>query len=179
MEKADAKTGGVIRIAITGPESTGKSLLSQQLAEHYLTDFVPEIARDYLNRLQRPYNYNDLLEIAQMQLKTENVMAALANKFLFCDTELIVIKIWSEIKYGKCHEWILDKLHTHYYPLYLLCDIDLPWEDDPLREHPDSREFLMQYYEKNLKQLNRPFIKIRGRGLQRLKNAIHAVESIL
>jgi len=124
------------RIAITGPESTGKSMLAENLAIHYRTEWIPEYAREYINNLDRPYNYDDILIIAKEQIKREERMFGKANQFLFCDTGLIVTKIWCEYKYGKCHKWIHDNIENHKYDLYLLADIDLSWQPDPLREHP-------------------------------------------
>ena len=124
------------KIAIVGPESTGKSLLSEQLSNHYNTAWVPEVARDYLHKLNRPYTFDDLSVIAKLQLKEEERLSKTAKHFLFCDTNLIVIKVWSDFKYGRTEKWIVDAIQKSDYSLHLLTDIDLPWEDDPLREHP-------------------------------------------
>ncbi|MCD4735883.1 MAG: ATP-binding protein, partial [Bacteroidales bacterium] len=93
----------IYRIAITGPESTGKSRLSAQLAEHFNTVWAPEYAREYLQKIQRPYTQEDLLEIAKGQKRMHEKMMKFARNILFCDTEMLVIKIWSEFKYGNCH----------------------------------------------------------------------------
>ncbi len=172
------KTYEMIRkIAITGPESTGKSMLAQQLADHYHTLWVPEFARDYLTSLNRPYEEDDILYIARQQLQKEKASAAMAKDRLFCDTELIVTKIWSEVKYGRCHPWILQQIERHRYDLYLLCDIDLPWEFDPLREHPGKRKFLFDRYHRELSERGFRFAVIRGNGRIRTENAIRIVEN--
>lgn len=165
------------KIAITGPESTGKSMLAQQLADHYHTLWVPEFARDYLTTLNRPYEEDDILYIARQQLQREKASAAMAKDRLFCDTELIVTKIWSEVKYGRCHPWILKQIELNRYDLYLLCDIDLPWEFDPLREHPGKRKFLFDLYHRELSERGFPFTVIRGNGPKRLENAIQMIEN--
>lgn len=164
------------KIAITGPESTGKSNLSEQLAFHYNTSWVPEYAREYLGNLNRPYKKNDIVIIAKNQVKSENVIIKKANNFLFCDTDLIVTKIWSEVKYNNCDQWILDKINNNTYDLFLLCNIDLPWENDPLREHPDEREDLMKLFENELSERKLPFLIISGSGKDRLNNAIKAID---
>jgi NadR type nicotinamide-nucleotide adenylyltransferase len=166
----------IIRIAITGPESTGKSMLSEQLAGYYNTIWVPEYSREYLYGLDRDYNYDDILSISKGQLQREKEALPLADRFLFCDTEAIVTKIWCDVKYGACHDWILDQIKFNPYALYLLCDIDLPWEDDPLREHPDKRTFLFNLYYKELKERDLPFHVISGLGDSRLKEAIKIVD---
>lgn len=169
----------LIKIAITGPESTGKSLLAEQLAEHYATVWVPEYARIHLLKIDRPYHYDDILEIAQKQKASEDIFHALANRILFSDTELLVTKIWCEVKYKRCHPWILDALEKQDYDLYLLANIDLPWQYDPLREHPDQRQFLFDYYKNELEKYAFNYRIVSGRDEQRLKNAIAIVDGLL
>ncbi|MFH1159843.1 MAG: ATP-binding protein [bacterium] len=169
----------VRRIAITGPESTGKSMLSQQLAEHYHTVWVPEYAREYLDQLSRPYQEQDILKIARGQLRKEKKLEAGAGRFLFCDTELLVTKIWSEFKYHRCDPWILRKLETHTYNLYLLCYIDTPWEYDPQREHPNLREQLFTLYHDEMHERRWNFRIVTGLGETRLQNAIKFIEECL
>jgi NadR type nicotinamide-nucleotide adenylyltransferase len=167
------------RIAITGPESTGKSDLAKALAEHYQTVWVQEYARDYLNNLNCPYDYKDILKIAKGQVKAEEKILKYSNRLIFVDTEMIVLKIWCEVKYGKCHPWILDRLTEQNFELYLLTDIDLPWQPDPLREHPNKRRELFNLYLDELKKRNLPFEIINSFGQQRLLNAIMHVEKRL
>lgn len=174
--KVQRAKGKVKRIAVTGPESTGKSELAKQLAGYYETIRVPEIARGYLINLGRSYVYEDILSIAQEQLMRENILAEKASKVLFCDTDMLVTKIWSLYKYGRCDPWIEAQVKSHRYDLYLLCNIDLPWEEDPLREHPDQREELFGLYLEELQRLDVPFAIISGTGRERTENAILAVE---
>ncbi|MGK7396260.1 MAG: AAA family ATPase [Candidatus Cyclobacteriaceae bacterium M3_2C_046] len=166
------------RIAIVGPESTGKSTLSQMLAKHYQTVWVPEYARKYLNQLNRPYQENDLLEIARGQLQWEDEFLPQANQFLFCDTNLLVIKIWSQFKFGHCNPWILAQLGQRKYALHLLTYIDIPWQDDPQREHPHLRNELYGIYREELDQLGIPFKIVKGDPAQRLNTALDHLEKI-
>lgn len=166
-----------LRIAITGPESTGKSELAEQLAMHYMTAWVPEYAREYLEDLDRKYNYGDILSIAKGQYEREEQMVADAGSLLFCDTEFIVNKIWCDDKFGKCHNWILEMIDSHPYDLYLLCNADLPWEEDPLRENPGDRERLFGLYFHELKSRDFNFEVISGLGQERVKNAIRIVDN--
>lgn len=167
------------RIAITGPESTGKSMLAGQLAEYYDTIWVPEYAREYIDNLNRPYLLEDIVAIAKGQFENENIFAKKAKRFLFCDSDFIVLKIWCEFKYNTCPAWILDKVNNHIYDLYLLMDIDLPWEYDPLREHPHQRELLFNLYKDELAGRKLPFRIISGFGNNRFKNAIKAVNDVI
>lgn len=164
------------RIAIIGPESTGKSKLAKQLASHFDTVWVPEYARLYIENLSRAYEKADLLDIAKGQLKSEDELAPIAHDFLFCDTSLIVIKIWSEFKYGHTDPWIEASLNTRKYAHYLLTDIDLPWENDPQREHPNHRQELFGLYKKYLIDRELPFSIIQGKGDDRLHSGIREIK---
>ncbi|MCD6091728.1 MAG: ATP-binding protein [Bacteroidales bacterium] len=165
------------RIAILGPESTGKSQLAEDLAAYYNTFYVPEFARDFLSGLGRTYNQNDLLQIAKKQQENIQFYKAKANNYLFIDTELIVIKIWSAFKYKKVHPWIINEVKNQDYDLYLLTDIDLVWQPDPLREHPHQRNRILKLYIKELEKNNFPFQLISGQNKQRTLNAIKAIDT--
>lgn len=169
----------VKKIAIVGPESTGKSTLAQGLANHYQTVWVPEYARGYLDKLGKPYEQTDLITIAHGQLRLEDERLKDATSFLFCDTTLMVIKIWSEFKYGICAPEILHKMDERKYYLHLLTDIDLPWEADPQREHPTKRSALFNLYETELLDQKLPFAVIQGQQHERLQCAIKAIDSFI
>jgi NadR type nicotinamide-nucleotide adenylyltransferase len=170
------------KIAIIGPESTGKSTLSQQLALHYKTAWVAEYAREYLHALHREYDENDLLQIAKGQIKAEDSKQGEAeNGLFFCDTDLYVIKVWSEHKYHICHPWILQQIARRQYDLYLLTYIDVPWQDDPQREYPqpDMRAYFYHVYRDIVIHSGVPWADIRGSKMQRLEKAVEATEFML
>jgi len=166
------------KICVTGPECTGKSELSQFLANHYSTCWVQEYARAYLDKLGRPYKENDLIKIAHGQLRMEDEWLQDANRLMICDTNLLTIKIWSNYKFGKCEEDILKQLSTRTYDLYLLCYIDIPWEADPQREHPDKREDLWTLHKKEVADSGVPFVEIKGDRESRQQIAIEAIEKL-
>ncbi len=166
----------VYRIAVTGPESTGKSALANELANFFDTVWVEEYARTYLNKIGREYQYDDILNIAMQQIENENMAATKANKFVFCDTDITVCKIWCEFKYKKCHDWINAMFKNHTYDLFLLCDIDLPWEFDPQRENANERTELFDLYQNALKSENFPFVVVSGSGSIRTQNAIAEIQ---
>lgn len=166
----------MIKIAVTGPESTGKSMITQELAKHYKSEYVSEFAREFLDNLARDYNYDDIQFIARRQYANMMGIPESEKGFVFYDTELIVTKIWSEFKYGKCHPWILEYLEKQEVDLYLLMDIDLPWQPDPLREHPDKREILFDLYKNELTARNFAFEVISGTGPKRVSNAIKSID---
>lgn len=167
------------RVCVIGPECTGKSVLSQYLANHFSTSWVPEYARAYLDKLNRTYKETDLLKIAHGQLRLEDEWLHDANRILICDTNLITIKIWSEHKYGHCEEEILNLIKTRPYDLYLLCYIDIPWANDPQREHPDKREHFWQLYRHEVMRTGVPFVEIGGSYEQRQQKAVEAIQDIL
>lgn len=167
------------KVVLIGPESTGKSTLAKQLAEHYRTVWVEEYAREYIDKLNRPYTEQDLIHIAKGQLFAEAKKAKQAHQILFCDTDLIVIEIWSTVKYGKCDEWILQQVKSRDYDLYLLCGTDVPWEFDEQREHPNFREELFKMYESKLIAYRKNYLKLIGNKDIRLKNAINIIDKLL
>jgi NadR type nicotinamide-nucleotide adenylyltransferase len=169
------------KVCVIGPECTGKTDLSKFLADYFKTAWVEEYARAYLNKLGKPYTQPDLTKIAHGQLRMEQEWMIGANKALICDTNLIVIKVWSEHKFGNCDEEILEHMHKQKYDLYLLTNIDVPWEDDPLRNHPDNhkREHFMEIYRQEVAQTGVPTVEISGEREARRKKAIEAVQAIL
>ncbi|MFH0894888.1 MAG: ATP-binding protein [Bacteroidota bacterium] len=168
----------MLRIAVTGPESTGKSTLSEDLAKELKTVWVPEFAREYIEMLRHPYTQEDVEKIAHGQMKSEEEKLHTANNYLICDTELTVIKIWMEHKYGTCPNWIKEHITNKPYDLYLLCDIDIPWTPDPQREHPESREHFFLLFLNELKLENKNYVIIHGDRKQRLQTALNAIEEL-
>ena len=165
------------KIAITGPESTGKSWLSEKLAEYYNSIWVPEFAREYLEKNGLKYSINDLVKIAKGQAESIE-QTEKKQDIIFSDTELIVVKIWSEVVFNKCPAKIEELLSQQQFDLYLLCYPDLPWEFHPMRENPQNRDFLFELYEAELKKQNFNYRVVKGKGEERLQNAIKFVEEI-
>jgi NadR type nicotinamide-nucleotide adenylyltransferase len=172
------------KVVIIGPESTGKSTLCTQLAEHYQTRWCPEYAREYLLAHGKEYVYEDLLTIAKGQLALEESYTAAVTAvppLVFIDTDMYVMKVWGEFVFGRCHEFILDSIAKRQYDLYLLCDIDLPWVEDALREYPDKkpRIELFRMYKDLLVQQATPWTLISGNYDERLAKAITAVDELM
>ncbi len=167
MEKS-----GIIKIAVIGAESTGKSELCAALAKHYDTVWVPEYAREYFNNSDI-YNYtqNDLIVIAQKQIEAENELIKKANRFLFCDTTLITLKIWAELEFKQTPTFITENLNKIKYHYYFITANDMPWVQDELRQNKFSRDMIMQLNVNEVKGLNGKFSIIRGINELRLQNS--------
>lgn len=169
----------VKRVAIIGAESTGKSWLTESLGQHYHCLWVPEFCREYLTNLNRPYTQADVEAIARGQIETEDRMAALtAGPYLFCDTNLLVIKIWMDSSYGHTPQWILDEIPRRQYTHHFLTDYDIPYQPDPLREHPELRDHYTRKYEEALTLFNIPYTKISGGMEERLVKCVEVLEGI-
>lgn len=179
-----AKCGAspIIKIAIFGPESTGKTTLATQLAEYYKTVWVREFARDYLQEKLDSgcgiCDIDDMLPIAYGQTKLENESALIANKYLFCDTNLMVTKVFSELYYNFCDSLLDKAARAHQYDLFFLTDIDVPWEDDGLRDSPEGRETIFETFKESLIDNKKPFITISGDKETRLKKAVTIIEDL-
>ncbi len=167
-----------IYICITGPESTGKSTMAQALAHHYKTQYIPEIARTYLEGMEKDYTYNDVLKIADLQEQEINNGLKKQTGLVIADTDLSVIQIWLTYKYQKSlpnfQQRILSQRPTHY----LLMDTDLPWAEDPLREHPNERDILLKHYHNLLINNSLEYTLITGTGEDRIQKAMNIVDSL-
>jgi len=165
----------VKRIALIGPESSGKTTLCKQLAEHYHTQWVPEYSREHVAELNRKYTLQDIEHCYREQLKQEKELINKANQFIFSDTELIVAKVWCEDVFKTAPEWIEKNIEPEKYDLYLLTFYDLPWLHDPVRENPHRREFFYEWYKRELESRNFPYKIIKGEGEKRFRNALDAI----
>lgn len=179
MNSPDHIASHIRKVVVIGPECTGKSELTKFLAGHFKTVNVEEYARAYLNKLIRGYEQSDLTKIAHGQVRMEDEWVYDANRLLLCDTNSIVIKVWSEFKYGACDPGILKTIEERKYDLYLLTYIDVPWEDDPQREHPDKREYFWDIFKKEIERTGVPYVIIRGSREERRAAAIKAIEGLL
>ncbi|MAC86560.1 MAG: nicotinate-nucleotide adenylyltransferase [Gammaproteobacteria bacterium] len=174
----------LVKIVLFGPESTGKTTLSIQLAKHYNTVWVQEYARPYLqkvwNQERRTCQQKDILPIAFGQIALENRLAKRADKVLICDTDLLETKVYSSAYYGGFVDPILEKAATeNTYNLYLLTYIDTPWEADDLRDRPEQRLEMFEAFQEALDQHQRPYLLLKGDKESRLKKAVEAIDAIL
>ncbi|KAF2329548.1 DUF4301 family protein [Flavobacterium ginsenosidimutans] len=172
----------IIKIALFGPESTGKTTLAKQLADYYETEWVPEFARDYLQEKWEENKHicvaDDMMPIAYGQTALENERLKKAKKYLFCDTNLMVTKVFSEIYYGFCDPLLNEAALNHEYDLVFLTDIDVPWEKDDIRDTPNGRETVFSVFKQTLIDTKKPFITLSGDKETRLEKAITIVNNL-
>lgn len=163
------------KIVFTGPESTGKTTMAEKLAVQLNIPFVKEVARDYIAQLNRPYNYEDVLNISMLQLAEEEKIKSFKPPLLICDTDLATIKIWCDDKFNQCEPWITNAYLERLPDVYFLCAPDFPWQPDPLREDPERRNRLYEIYKSFLVHHKLRFIELSGS----IENRLHTIYNIL
>ncbi|NSW44615.1 MAG: ATP-binding protein [Bacteroidales bacterium] len=161
---------------IIGPESTGKTMLCQQLADYFNGAWIPEYARTYIEQLNRPYTYDDVIHIAKKQIEIEQQFVT-DKKYVFIDTDVIITKVWLQHVFKNSPVWIDEYLKHAYRKAYLLTYPDLPWEFDPVRENPHLREYLFNWYEKEIKAIHAKYVIIKDKEKQRIMNAIKYIKN--
>ena len=169
------------KIAILGPESTGKTELAASLAAHFQSPWVPEYAREYVEKLTENYTFNDVSNIARKQIELEKQFENTNNEsdFVFFDTDLIITKVWFQYCYHEIPDFVTERLKQGFFDLYLLCEPDLPWQPDPVREHGSDRAFFFDWYKKEAEQTGKPVVIVNGKGAQRTLNAINAINQFI
>ncbi|MDD2985610.1 DUF4301 family protein [Flavobacterium sp.] len=182
-ENLKQQSSSILKITLYGPESTGKTTLAKQLAEHYKTVWIPEFAREYLqdkwNKSQQICEEHDLMPIAIGQTKIENEALEKANKILFSDTCLMVTKVFSDIYYEQTNPVLEKAAKKHKYDLFILTDVDVPWEKDDLRDAPTNRKAIFDRFEQALIQYNKPYLTVSGSKEKRLQKAISWIDSLI
>jgi NadR type nicotinamide-nucleotide adenylyltransferase len=167
------------KIAIVGPESTGKSTISQALAKYYQVPWVPEYARYYCAALTTDCTLQDEINMFHGQVALEESVLAMAETaFIICDTTFLTVKIWSDEILGETPPIVLDALQSRTYDFYVLLDIDLPWQEDPLRDFPHMREHFMNIWHQELQAIDANYVVVGGIE-NRLQNAIQAIDGFL
>jgi len=174
----------LIKVVLYGPESTGKTTLAKQLAEHYKTLWVPEFMREYLQKKwdseKKMVSKEDLIPIAKGQLKLENEASQQVENLLICDTNLLELKVYSEYYYnGFCPSEIKTEATKNNYSIYLLTYIDTPWEVDDLRDRPNNREEMFCIFEAELKEQGFPYEILKGKQRERFENAVKIIDELL
>ncbi len=160
-------------VVITGAESTGKSTLTEALANHFNAPFIPEIAREYVEKLSVHYNYNDVEKIAKIQVEQLNRLKDSDHHYIFVDTWLIITKIWFEIVFDKIPDWFENTIQNTSIDLFLICQPDLPWKPDSVRENGGKQRIVLhKKYIETIEKYNYKYELVGGKGTERIKNAL-------
>lgn len=169
----------IINISVTGPESTGKTSLSKELAVRLGGYYVREFAREYLAQKGKNYSQSDLEIIGRTQSELISEAVKEGHSYVICDTDMTVLKIWSLVKFGNVSESLQQVLGSHAHDLYLLCYPDIDWQEDDLRENPNDRNVLFALYEQELRDSGKNFGIIRGKGEERIENALQLINDYI
>ena len=172
----------MIKIAIIGPESTGKSELARALSAYFQSPYVSEYAREFVENLDRKYNFSDVCDIARKQIEQELFYEKKSDEnaeFVFFDTELIITKVWFEHCFGQVPGFLTERLERRFFDFYLLCAPDLVWQADTVRENGNKRDFFFDWYKREIEFLEKPYAIITGKNEARLQNAIDAINHFL
>lgn len=167
------------RVCLYGPESTGKSTLALRLANHFRTVVVPEYARIHLERKEGEFELEDVPLIGQGQWASEQALARVANRILFCDTDVLTTAIWSDWMFGRVPGELETLISEQTYDLYLLTDVDVPWIEDPIRYLPDQRQQFFQRCREELIRHSHHFVTVSGGWEERFRVARQAVETLI
>jgi len=183
-EKLAQRPASCIKIVLFGPESTGKTTLSKDLASHYNEPMVKEYMREYLQKVwdseKRICEPKDIIPIAEGQMEAENRLSKEADNVLICDTDLLELKVYSEAYYeGYCDPQLLKHALNNHYHLYFLTYIDVPWTPDDLRDKPHDREGMFQRFQNTLEQYQKPYYILKGDREERLKNAVKKIDQLI
>ena len=166
----------ITRIVLTGSESTGKTALAGELAAHFRVQWVPEQSRAYAERVRRSLTVDDVGPIASEQITAEDAAVAEAlrsgHRWLFLDTDLVSTVVYARHYYGSCPAWIEAEARARRGDLYLLADIDLPWQPDPVRDRPRARDQLHAEFGSTLAEFRAEVCLVRGTGALRLSAAV-------
>ena len=167
-------------IVVTGAESTGKSTLTESLAKYFKVPFIPEFARKYVENLDRKYNYEDVLKIAEKQIELLHELKLTDSSVIFIDTWLIITKIWLEVVFKNIPGWLDKEIKSTFIDLFLVCDTDIPWVPDNVRENGGkNRLILQQKYIQQIKEFNFAYTIISGKNEIRINNAIERINKLL
>ena len=175
------RSGKLMKIVVTGPESTGKTTLSEALVSRFNAALIPEYARSYVEALDRSYVFNDLENIARYQIQEEKRVAeSTDSNLILMDTWLIITQVWFEVVYGSSPEWIRNYIKSADIDLFLVCSPDLPWIADPVRENGgEMRQKLFDRYCQEIKNYGFAYEIVSGCGELRTKNGIEMLQKHL
>jgi NadR type nicotinamide-nucleotide adenylyltransferase len=171
-------TTEVIRVVVTGSECTGKTTLARELAAAYGVECVPEYIRTFVKRIGGRPQFSDHGPIARGQKALEDEYRARARDLLFHDTDLLSTVAYCRAYFDRCPEWIEAAAIDRKASLYFLCDIDVPWQADGLRDRPERRQEMHALFESVLKEAGAKHVTLRGSLATRLAEGCRHVDAL-
>lgn len=168
-----------LRIVVTGSECTGKTTLSQQLADRLGGLWLPEYSRRYVESVQRALTAADVEPIARGQMALEDASLLSRPQLIVQDTDLVSTVVYAEFYYGRCPPWIEEQAQLRLAPLYLICDIDIPWIPDGVRDQPNAREMIHARFVHTLERVGARAVLVSGLGPERLEHALTVVRDAI
>jgi NadR type nicotinamide-nucleotide adenylyltransferase len=166
----------VHRVAVTGSESTGKTWLAERLATRFRTVWSREFSREYAVQKAAPLDAADVEPIARGQMQAEDEMLRRARGLAILDTDLVSTVVYAEHYYGRCPQWVEEAARARLADLYLLCDIDVPWAADAVRDRPHDRRGIQAAFIGRLEAYGAPYVNVRGIWEEREAGAVAAIE---
>ncbi len=160
-------TDNIQLICFYGPESTGKSFMAKKMAEKFNTEFVPEVARELIT--SNDFTLDDIVRIGKAQTERVHLKLASANKYLFCDSDLITTQIYSKHYLNEVPEILFELEKQITYDQYFLFDIDVPWVNDGLRDlgSDEQRKEMFNLFKTELEKRAIPYTLVRGNWEER------------
>ena len=172
------KGARLIRVVLTGSESTGKTTLANELARHYRAELVPEFVRSYAEQREGVITFNDHGPIARGQMALEDEVFANARRLVFLDTDLLSTVVYCDHYFGRCPDWIRETATARRPDLYVLCDIDVPWVADGVRDRGDRRDEMQELFRRAVADSGADYITVRGDVAHRVEAATAAIDAI-
>ena len=174
-----ARNGKIIRVVLTGSESTGKSVLARQLADFYGAELAPEFVREFALAIGRDIRVEDTDDIARGQIALEDEHMRRAARLLIQDTDLLSTTVYSDHYYNYCAPWIRQAARERRPDLYLLLDIDVPWIPDGVRDRQENREEIQRLFDDAVAASGSPYVAISGSWEQRTAMARSAIDTAI
>jgi NadR type nicotinamide-nucleotide adenylyltransferase len=168
----------ILRVTVTGSESTGKTRLAERLAQFYRTVWSREFSREYASHKGAPLDGSDVEPIARGQMRAQDDALHRAREIAIFDTDLVSTVVYAEHYYGSCPEWVKRVARERLADLYLLCDIDVSWVPDPQRDRPHAREEIQRAFEDTLERFGARFALLQGTWAEREARAVDAIDAL-
>lgn len=168
----------MIKVVLTGSESTGKTELARRLGEHFHVPVAEEFVRSYAAERHGKLAFSDHGPIARGQMASEDAAVARARDLVILDTDLASTVAYCEHYFGRCPPWIEDEARARAAQLYLLLKPDVPWKPDGVRDRGERREEMHELFRRKLQDWGLNCVEIGGERDERFQDALEAIEAV-